>query len=236
MATRRKKLGVWPGSMQFGCEVVGESYRKDAIDSLMDGSEWDHAIRMDKALLRPMPENEYDKNAVAVVIEGKQVGFLSRDNAVRYHAAFADAGETEESECDCLIEGRQLGTGAPRYSVWLDADLEKRPSSSIRIRNREAKILPLYPPFVLQSHGATFMIAHWLPSMVVDFCTPGDEVDVWEKPDSDEIFLFAKGSIGGTGRIGVLSRQIITNCGYKSLDDFMPTIYAAGGRSVTLLL
>ncbi len=38
------------------------------------------------AVLAPEPENQFDQNAVAVWVSGLRVGYLSREDAARYHA------------------------------------------------------------------------------------------------------------------------------------------------------
>jgi rubrerythrin len=64
--------------------VVGESYRQDTLWRLVGG--WrSEPVREDViALLVPEPDNEYDRNAVKVLIGGQLVGYLSREDAAAY--------------------------------------------------------------------------------------------------------------------------------------------------------
>lgn len=65
--------------------VVGESYYQPALCSLAKwapgGDKVSHNI---VAMLVPEPDNPYDENAIAVRIEGRKVGHLSGEDAVRY--------------------------------------------------------------------------------------------------------------------------------------------------------
>lgn len=65
-------------------EVVGESYRHAAIAAAVGAGGPDGVwVRM-WATLDPRDDNPVDSNAVAVVIDGQQVGYLSRADAARY--------------------------------------------------------------------------------------------------------------------------------------------------------
>lgn len=66
--------------------VVGESFYQDSLWSLV-GGRGDPAryVRVDTiAMLSAEPDNPYDRNAVAVSIDGLKVGHLSRQDAQLY--------------------------------------------------------------------------------------------------------------------------------------------------------
>jgi HIRAN domain len=64
--------------------VVGESHYQDAIRSICGSHRWED-VRFDCiAALVPEPSNPYDSNAVMVQIDGRHVGYLSREDAVAY--------------------------------------------------------------------------------------------------------------------------------------------------------
>jgi collagen type III alpha len=74
----------------FTIGIVGESYRQGALHDLAGSplQRGEHVTFI--AALIPKPENPYDPNAIRVDIQGgAQVGYLSRDDAVRYRATFA---------------------------------------------------------------------------------------------------------------------------------------------------
>ena len=66
--------------------VVGESRYQDNLRRLVgDRAEHSHRVRVDAiAILEAEPENPYDANAIAVTIDAMKVGYLSREDAVRY--------------------------------------------------------------------------------------------------------------------------------------------------------
>lgn len=65
-------------------EVVGESYRQDTLWRLVGGRRPRPVREEIVAVLRPDDDNEYDANAVAVLIDDQLVGYLSRGDAARY--------------------------------------------------------------------------------------------------------------------------------------------------------
>lgn len=77
--------GDWPR-----VEVVGESFYADALRSLfprqLDDSGRELLVR---AALVPDPTNQYDRNAVKIMIDGKQVGHLPKEDAARYQPVLA---------------------------------------------------------------------------------------------------------------------------------------------------
>jgi len=64
-------------------DVVGESFRQDALWRLVGGRRAQPVRQPVVAVLEP-EDNEYDENAVAVLIDDQHVGYLSRANAARY--------------------------------------------------------------------------------------------------------------------------------------------------------
>jgi hypothetical protein len=70
--------------------VVGESHYQEALEAICGGKTEDAADKACWAYLQPEPDNPFDRNAVAVYIDGRKVGYLSRDIAPDY-AAFTIA-------------------------------------------------------------------------------------------------------------------------------------------------
>ena len=65
--------------------VVGESHYQPALMKVAGGKTDDGAANPDqKAALIPEPNNPYDKNAVAIGIDGLLVGYLARADAIAY--------------------------------------------------------------------------------------------------------------------------------------------------------
>jgi predicted Zn-ribbon and HTH transcriptional regulator len=65
-------------------EVVGESHYQDDLWCLAGGFSVDRIRCAVAAVLVPEPDNPHDSNAVKVLIEGRLVGYLSREDAVVY--------------------------------------------------------------------------------------------------------------------------------------------------------
>jgi hypothetical protein len=76
-----------PGSNNYpSTEVVGESWREKQIAAAIGGRpRLDKEVEMTlPAVLVPEPDNPYDPNAISVRVRGHVVGYLSKEDAVRY--------------------------------------------------------------------------------------------------------------------------------------------------------
>ena len=82
--------------------VVGTSHYQDALLEL-SGRKGDEEIRVQKiAVFVPEPDNPHDPNAIAVHIDGRLVGYLSRDENRRWLDVVAGGGIGAEA----MIAGR----------------------------------------------------------------------------------------------------------------------------------
>jgi hypothetical protein len=73
------------GPIDYGVDVVGESYYQPALDEIAGGRTTEgYVVREHLAALVLEPQNPYDKQAIAVQIEGRVVGHLSREDARTY--------------------------------------------------------------------------------------------------------------------------------------------------------
>jgi len=115
-------------------EVVGESHYQEDLWELAGGRSVDRIRCAVTAVLVPEPENEHDSNAVKVLIEGRLVGYLSREDAVAYVPGLQRLRANHESPI--ALMGQIVG-GGPRedglgmLGVFLDhnpADFGLRPS------------------------------------------------------------------------------------------------------------
>jgi collagen type III alpha len=76
---------LWGQRGWAGVDVVGESHYSDAIRDVFGDEFRDEGCELSTgAELVPEPWNRHDCNAVGVWIGGRQVGYLSRDDAARY--------------------------------------------------------------------------------------------------------------------------------------------------------
>jgi collagen type III alpha len=70
----------WPA-----VDVVGEQYHKNDIARLLPRQIPEGGAEIELTCqLVPEPQNRHDRNAIRVESEGRLLGYLSRDDAVRY--------------------------------------------------------------------------------------------------------------------------------------------------------
>jgi hypothetical protein len=105
-------------------QVVGESYRQDALWRLVGGIRAEEVRQPVVAELRPEPDNPVDENAVAVLIDGQLVGYLSRDDAHLYLPGIRRliAAEGAVHLDGWICGGGPRADGLGRLGVFLDHD------------------------------------------------------------------------------------------------------------------
>lgn len=76
-------------------EIVGERFRQEAFTPIVGPKSREQSVNYTTtAALVPEPANREDKNAVQVIVEGRHVGYLSREQAVGYHGMMKELGQT----------------------------------------------------------------------------------------------------------------------------------------------
>jgi hypothetical protein len=100
--------------------VVGESNYQPAILKAC-GAKVGEGVRYEcLAELEPEPTNEYDPNAICVKIEGRCVGYLSREDAVKYGPAIKGAVKKGQPLCvSAVVAGRGEGAETTNLGVFL---------------------------------------------------------------------------------------------------------------------
>jgi uncharacterized protein YukE len=111
-AAERKKTSTnslethWQGQGDFAFEIVGESFYQNELNRLAGahseaGAETDHI-----AELVPEDDNEHDSKAMAVKIQGRTVGYLSREDARSFRRRLGKKGLTGTvTTCEAKIVG-----------------------------------------------------------------------------------------------------------------------------------
>lgn len=104
--------------------VVGESHYQAALGKACGAGESGDVDFDCTAELVPEPDNAYDPNAIMVCIDGDCIGYLSREDAVRFGPtvrAMIEAGHP--TLCSAWI-GRQAGSGNPNMGVVVELPVE----------------------------------------------------------------------------------------------------------------
>lgn len=115
----------------YPLQVEGESYHRDEIEEVTGYMGEDEGINADDFIAHLILDNRNlnDANAVAVEIDGKTVGNLSRPNAKRYRAKLLELGLSDVvGECYASIRGGGFknSTGEQiEFGVRLDIDLDE---------------------------------------------------------------------------------------------------------------
>lgn len=114
--------------------AVGTSHYQDALLEL-SGRAGEEAIRAEKiAALVPEPDNEYDPNAIAVHIDGRLVGYLAREENVRW----LDIANSAAIGAEAMIAGKE-GAGPLGVFLRLPTPTEARAQVGIRLgRQRQS--------------------------------------------------------------------------------------------------
>lgn len=109
--------GKIKGDGSFSYAVVGESNYLENLRSIVRApGEVRHYC---DAVLVLEDSNPHDRNAVAVQIEAKVVGYLPREGAKQYRAKLVEVGfDRLTGQVDAVIVGG--GEGRENYGVWLD--------------------------------------------------------------------------------------------------------------------
>jgi hypothetical protein len=98
---KKKQKIVRLESGHFEFDMVGESFYQNNLEEICGGKTEESAEFECEAVLIPESDSPYDKNAVRVEIEFKQVGHLSRQHAEEYRKILGD----RVSICDAVIVG-----------------------------------------------------------------------------------------------------------------------------------
>ena len=104
-------------------EVVGEASYQNALWRLC-GSSLGERVRHDViAVLVPEPANEYDPNAIAVVVDGFLVGYLPRQTAAAYISGLRELMTATGAHAALrgrIVGGGIRGDGPGMLGIWLD--------------------------------------------------------------------------------------------------------------------
>jgi len=114
----------WHDGGRYQTDVVVESAYQDAIRTLAGEHGDSKANAKHQAILVPDDLNPYYDKAVAVFIDGREVGYLDRDDALRLRRKLGMKELTGlPTSCDAVVRGGGLWEGKRlSYSVMLDIE------------------------------------------------------------------------------------------------------------------
>ena len=116
-------VGNIAGPGTYELEVVGESHYQRALESICGGRTEESANRHVQAHLVLEDDNPHDPLAVRIDIQGKTVGYLSRETARAYRDRLREAGHPRlVGVCKAVIRGGWDRGPHDRgyFGVWLD--------------------------------------------------------------------------------------------------------------------
>ena len=115
------------GNRRYLLHGVGTSNFQNELELIVGRRTEQSAHHRATALLVPEPKNPYDPNAVGIEIEKYLVGYLDRQKAEAYLAAFGSRSPTP-SVCQAVIVGgwHRDGDEDAYFGVRLDADMPFR--------------------------------------------------------------------------------------------------------------
>ena len=107
-------------------EVVGESHHQETLWGIVGGRRGDEVRYQTYAVLRPDEGNQFDPNAVKVLIAGRLVGYLSRADAAAYRPGLLRLIKKSTNGLVALsatiVGGGQREDGPGYLGVFLDHD------------------------------------------------------------------------------------------------------------------
>jgi hypothetical protein len=217
-----------PGS--FHVIVVGVSFYQKALEKICDGRREEGIEGHVQAKIIPDDDNPDDVHAVRIEIEGEIVGHLSRKAALIWRSKMISDGFSGAVTCPAKIAWDRNSFKAGSYGVWLDIDLTL-PDSTPERNSEHTVSAPSN-----QSNSIEFLV-NQLNSFELLNCKVGDEVNLWRKGDSKEIFIYRQGTGFGQGKIGVCPDSVcdvlLAAAGW---DASIASIYEGGCEIVCRLL
>jgi hypothetical protein len=183
-------------SGSFPVIVVGVFFYQKALEKICGGRREEGIELHVQAKIIPYDDNPDDAHAVRIEIEDEIVGHLSRRKALIWRSKMISDGFSGAVECPAKIAWDRVFDKAGSYGVWLDIDLTLPDSKPERHSATDA-VVPTN-----QSDHIEFFVNE-LNRFELLNCKVGDEVNLWQKGGSKEIFIYRKGTDFGQGKIGI---------------------------------
>lgn len=111
-APRADTKSVTSGDGSYSQEVVGESNYQPALRAAAGSG---YETRCVAAVILD-DHNEYDNNAIRIEVDGRTVGYLSREDAREYRREIKRTGQAST----IYVNAKIFGGGEKHYGIWLD--------------------------------------------------------------------------------------------------------------------
>ena len=119
----RKETIVLAGTGGYRVAVRGGERCQAALESICGPRQSRGIQRIETAWLVPDDRHPREKLLVWVVVRGRPVGYLSREEAACYRRELAASGKPDaQAQCQAAIRGGWVSTDGRKgdYEVWLD--------------------------------------------------------------------------------------------------------------------
>jgi hypothetical protein len=227
----------WPPPGTFPVAAVGESFYRVAIAQVAKNEPGDQALVFCTATLIPEDDNEHDPLAVAIWISNAKVAHLSRIDAQSLRKCLTSSGLGGVSTtCDAVIHGGGHQNGREySYSIELDFDLGVNLNSAEQVKLNYPNPLRLAnaPALAKLTETSYELNVPFVDREALGHCSLGCKLKLWTRDDLEHIHFFAPKSIGGTGRVAVLSKHLAPEV-VKNLSRVLATIEKIDGRSCVI--
>lgn len=104
--------------------VAGEAHYQEALEAICGPRTEGGYEEYEAAVLEPEPDNPHDSNAVRVMIAGRQVGYLMREDAPKYLARLERLGVSGGAvRCNAVIRGGWYRSRSDQGQFGVSLDL-----------------------------------------------------------------------------------------------------------------
>jgi len=168
----------------FNVIVVGVSFYQAALGKITGMKR----EMLAQAQIVPEQNNVHDSDAVRIEIEGKKVGYLSRENAFKWRGKMTSEGFSYAVTCPAKIRWDRVYTEEGSYGVWLDIDLTL--SDNIPVVNANNNLQDTeFQEFVNRLDGFVFSVGE---AHIQDVTYIGMPVNLWipNKKNPEDVYIY----------------------------------------------
>lgn len=225
----------WPSTGSYKQIVDIESSAKEKFSKITRWPDGEELSIFVSATLKEEPKNKYGTTPISVSIDDSKIGALSRYYIDDYHGAVAKSGvQGKETKAHARITRIFNSKGEEKFSLGVDISFHLPPGTLVdrKLKFSTDNQVPYFHSITTIRNGYLILIREGVDPETVNKCTPGRDVDCWSPDGSDDIYLYAEGSVGGSGKIAITDMENLARAGFSTADDFRPVIHSASGDIV----